>query len=318
MAVRGRRLLRDLNDVGHHGPDIGRCEVDLEIAGVEPRDVEELVDDRGQTVRLGGNEAEERSALPLPEEHVLAEQRLGEAVDRGQRRSQLVGNRRDEVGLHLLDDPFGRDVPEREDPPGDSTGRVTHDRFGQGEPDIVVAAADRQEPVSALGVVAGRERLLEDLLGRAADRIRGPDAGNPLRSLVPEQDPALAIDGNDPVGDVREDGDAALLFERDALVQLRARKGGGGVAGKRRERLDLLGLPSARVLRIDRQDALHASLGADERHGKEGAVSGGERRVRGAGPLAFDVPDRDRCARLDRVRGCPAGGGGTRVEQVVG
>ena len=47
-------------------------------------------------------------------------------------------------------------------------------------------------------------------------------------------------------------------------------------------------------------------------------MAGGERRVRRAGPFAFDVPDRDRTAGLDRVRGCPAGGGGTRVEQVVG
>jgi len=91
-----------------------RC--DLEIARVEPRDREQAVDDRRQPAGLGGDVAEERGALLLTEEDVVAQQRLGEAVDRGQRRAQLAGDAGDELRLHLLDDPLGRDVAEGEDP----------------------------------------------------------------------------------------------------------------------------------------------------------------------------------------------------------
>ena len=96
-----------------------------------------------------------------------------------------------------------------------------------------------------------------------AERVGGGDAGDPLGGRVPEDDLALAVDGDDSVGDVRQDRDAALLLERDALVD-GARERGRRVPGERRERLDLLLPPGTRAAAVDRQHALHRSLGADE------------------------------------------------------
>ena len=158
---------------------------------------------------------------------------------------------------------------------------------------------------------------MEHLRGRPPDRVGCPDAGDPLSRVVPEHDPTLAIDGHDPIRDVREDGKAAFLLERDALVQLRARKRGGGVPGKGVERLDFIALPAPRPPRIDGQDTLRASLRTHERHCQEGAVPSCQGRVRGGWPLAFDVPDRDRGQRLNRVRRRPARGRRARVEQIV-
>ena len=116
-------------------------------------------------------------------------------------------------------------------------------------------------------------------LGGLAERVVGRDAGDPLGGGVPEHDLALAVDGDDPVGDVGEDRHAALLLERDALVELGARERGRGVAGEGRERLDLLLAPGARRAAVDREHALDGALGADERRGHAGGVAGGEHRV---------------------------------------
>ena len=69
------------------------------VAGVEPGDVEQVVDDASEPLGLGRDVARGSRAAPSSGEvHVLAQQRLGEAVDRGQRRAQLVRDGRDEVG----------------------------------------------------------------------------------------------------------------------------------------------------------------------------------------------------------------------------
>ena len=235
-------------------------ELDLQVAGVEPGDAEQPVDDRRQPLGLGGDVAEERVALLLAEEHVVAEQRLGEAVDRGQRRAQLVGDVRDELRLHLLDDALGGDVAEGEDAAGHGAGRVAHHGLGQREPDLLAAAPDRDEPFAGRHVLAGLELALQHVARRALERVVPGDAGDALGGRVPEHDLALAVDGDDPVGDVGEDRLAALLLERDALVELGVRERGGGVAGEGRERLDLLLAPGARAAAVDREHAVHARL----------------------------------------------------------
>jgi hypothetical protein len=98
---------------------------------VETRDVQQRVDDRRQPLRLPGDELEERSPLHIAEGNILAQQRLCEAVDRGQRGAQLDRDSRNEVGFHLLDDVLGRDVAERKDPARHSAGWIAHHRFRQ-------------------------------------------------------------------------------------------------------------------------------------------------------------------------------------------
>ena len=103
-----------------------------------------------------GDVAEERLALLLPEEDVPAQQRLREAVDRGQRRAQLVRDGRDEVGLHLLDDaaPRRRRGTRRSGPR--PRRRVAHDRLGQRQPDLLAAAPDRDQPLAGGALVVRR------------------------------------------------------------------------------------------------------------------------------------------------------------------
>ena len=125
----------------HDIHDVGRRERHRQVALVEPRRVEQCIDDRRQPLRLAGDELEERAPLDLREVDVLAKQRLGEAVDRRQRRAQLDGHRRDEVGLHLLELVLGRDVAEREDAAGDRAGRVAHHGLGERQPHVVLARA---------------------------------------------------------------------------------------------------------------------------------------------------------------------------------
>ena len=137
------------------------------------------------------------------------------------------------------------------------------------------------------------------------------DAGDPLGGRVPEDDFALAVDGDDPVGDVGQDRDAALLLERDALVELGARERGRRVAGEGRERLDLLLAPGARAAAVDREHALHRSLGADERERRRTrrsrrrasgrpAAGAGPRGRRGPRPASATGPRRRRGARSRR------------------
>ena len=115
-----------------------------------------------------------------------------------------------------------------------------------------------------------------------------------------------------------EDRDAALLLERDALVELGARERGRCVAGEGRERLDLLLAPGPRRAAVDREHALHGTLGADERRGHAGGVAGGEHRVGLQEPLVLaGVRDRDRRARLDGIAGEARCRGDARVEHVL-
>ena len=148
-------------------------------------------------------------------------------------------------------------------------------------------------------------------------RPRAASAGTPVivsAELVPQDDLALAVDGDDPVGDVGEDRVAPLSLERDPLVELGVGQHGRGVPGQRGERLDLLLTPDARPLRVDGEHALEPLLDPDERHAQVGGVTRGEDRVVGDEPrVTLDVGVDDRRARLDDVARGPSGGGRARA-----
>ena len=114
-------------------------ELDLQVAGVEAGDVEQLVDDLRQPFRLGRDVAEERPSLLVAEGDVLAQQRLGEAVDGGERRAELVRDRSHEVRLHLLDHAVRRDIAEREDPSCHGAEWIEHHGFTQRQPHFLAA-----------------------------------------------------------------------------------------------------------------------------------------------------------------------------------
>src|SRR3990170_4065535 len=124
MAVRVVARVERADGLADDRPDIGLRELHGHVARVELGDGEKPVDDRRQPLGLRGDVAQEGRTLLLSEEYVLAQERLGEAVDRRQRRSQLVRDGGDEVRLHLLDAALRRDVAKRVDAAGDRARRI--------------------------------------------------------------------------------------------------------------------------------------------------------------------------------------------------
>jgi len=66
------RLLCALHDLADDVAHVGRREVHLQVSGVEPRDVEQRVDDPGEALRLRRDVPEEREPLLVAEHDVAA------------------------------------------------------------------------------------------------------------------------------------------------------------------------------------------------------------------------------------------------------
>src|SRR4051794_13677147 len=316
VPVPGVVVLVALHRVREQRLEVDRRELHLEIARVEPGHVEERVDDLREPFRLRGDVADEGRALGFAEERVAAQERLCEAVDRRQRRAQLVGDRRHEVGLHLLDEAVRGDVAEGEDPAGDLTAGVAHDGLGEREGELAPATPDRHLAVALRRAVVRLELALEELRRLAAERLGRADAGDPLRGTVPEDDGAFAVDGDDPVGDVREDRVVALLLDGDALVELCVRERGRGVGGQGDERLDLLLAPRAGAPGVDGEHTAQDALRPEERHAEERTLPAPEQGGGGARAIVGRrVAERGGGARLDAPPEEPGERGAARRER---
>ena len=88
--------------VGDDLPHVDIRVVPLRIARFELGEIEHLIDEAGQPLRLLDDDAEEAFAL-LEVELGTVLQDLGERPDRRERRAQLVRHRRDEVVLHAIE-----------------------------------------------------------------------------------------------------------------------------------------------------------------------------------------------------------------------
>ena len=231
---RAPRRLALVDDLGDERADVDRRELQLEVARVEPRDAEQLVDDRGQPLRLALDVGEETSAAPpprtgRPRAAASRRSRRSRSAARGARarpwrRSRTASARRPARrrcrGTRRCGRPSRR--PGRASPPRSARARPRCRRGGS------APAGRRRRRPSRSGARAGAPRAP---CGRAPPRR---DAGDPLGGRVPEDDPLVAVDGDDPVGDVREDGDAALALERDLLVELGLREGDRSVRRRAR------------------------------------------------------------------------------------
>ena len=81
------------------GLDVDRLRADLQPAGVDARDVEQLGDQPGDAVGVRLDGLEHEPLLVVAEPVPAAQQGGGEALDRGQRRAQLVGDGGDDGGV---------------------------------------------------------------------------------------------------------------------------------------------------------------------------------------------------------------------------
>ena len=101
---RFRHCLR--TDGGHHlfdgGERVKALAPQIEPAGLDAAQVEDIVDQRQQVQRIAVNVANEPLLLLVQGPHHLLQQQLSEANDGVQRRSQFVAHAGDELGLQAI------------------------------------------------------------------------------------------------------------------------------------------------------------------------------------------------------------------------
>ena len=106
--------LRRLDDGEGEERRVALLDGDVQRPRLDAAHPEDVVHDPREALGLGGDDVEQTLALRL-ERRVLALERESCAVDRRERRPQLVRDRRDELALQALDAPLLGEVSERVD-----------------------------------------------------------------------------------------------------------------------------------------------------------------------------------------------------------
>ncbi len=210
LAARDRTL--DMSRVD--GADVDGQRPDLQPPGVDPGHVEQLGDQPGDPVGVRLDRLEHEPLLVVAEPVPSAQQGRGEALHRGQRRPQLVGDRRDDGGVlglgapavqrvaHQDVDPVHRLVASRSEVLGGDQDLAAV--VPQHEQLLAVARADpqpapgvRDGPPGGAVAVLQVDRLADvgtdQLVRRTSEDARG--------ATVEEQDPAFAVSGDQAVRD---------------------------------------------------------------------------------------------------------------------
>ena len=127
-----------LDDVPCEPQRVARHDRHVQRAGVEPARPEDVVDRAREPLGLAGDDVEHLRALVVVERDIAPPQRHRRAVDRGERRAQLVGDRRDELRAHRLERPLLGQVAEGVD------DAVRHGDAVQREPQLARPEVERQ------------------------------------------------------------------------------------------------------------------------------------------------------------------------------
>ena len=195
MALRRRRELP--RDLARELADVGRLRPQLERAGLQPREVEQLGGELAHPLHLAAQLVEELAPRLLVE--VLVREQLEEAAEREDRRAQLVRGGRDEL--------LARPVQPRE--------LVLHvvERGRELAELVVGVGADRVREVARRDLARGvlepadalRQRARHEVAGQQRDHERDP-AGD--QDLAPDQRDA-ALDLVERVGEHRDADDVS-------------------------------------------------------------------------------------------------------------
>src|SRR5215207_2924345 len=103
------------HDVAHQAVRVELLIRQPQAAGVDLVREEDVADDPRQPFRLLCDQLEQPGAVLLAEAQIGPQERAGAAVDRGERRAQLVRDRRDEIALELVEGAVLGQVAERID-----------------------------------------------------------------------------------------------------------------------------------------------------------------------------------------------------------
>ena len=200
VPLRGRRELA--GDLARELADVGRLRPQLERAGLQPREVEQLGGELAHAVDLAAQLVEELAPRLLVE--VLVGQQLEEAAEREDRRAQLVRGGGDEL--------LARPVEPRE--------LVLHvvERGRELAQLVVGVGADRVREVAGGDLAGGLLEPADALRQRARHEVAGQQRDR-QRDAAGEQDLAadqvdVALDLVERVGEHRDALDLVVLDQR--------------------------------------------------------------------------------------------------------
>ena len=184
----------------------------LHPAGLDPGDIEQVGDQPGHAVRVGLDGLDDEPLLLIGEPVPAPQQGRGEAFDRGQRRAQLVRERRQQRRMVALGPLAGHRAAQGNDHPLDRLPRGRTQVAGRGQHLDPVAGPEQLLPV-ALDRVQGRPRVGDVPPGAAlrvpqrqgfADRSTDAVTDRRLEDLfgaqVGEGEKAPPVNGNQAVG----------------------------------------------------------------------------------------------------------------------
>ncbi len=195
----------------HHG--VAGPLVELQAAGVDPGDVQQLGDQPAQPVGVGVDRGEHQLLLLVVELVPAVQQRLHEPLDAGQRGPQLVGDGRHEVGAVPVQAgaaPTGaehhRDPVDRAAAGGavQAGGQQHLVAVGQQRRGLGDGRARGQTVVGTAALVPGPAVLVgqaEHLRELTALEVRGLPAEHPRRDRRDPGDPPVRPGQHDAVGE---------------------------------------------------------------------------------------------------------------------
>jgi hypothetical protein len=215
----GQLRMADADLLHHHlgqSGDLDHLAAEPQPARLQPGDVEQFGDEAGDAVGVVLNLLEHRALLVVVEPIPPVEQQRGVALDRRERRAQLVGDGGDD-----LDAAGGQGVaplhgPQGEDDAFEAPVAVAAVATGDGHPDRLAVAAHhvdfllrdaphpgeqrRPGPTVAPDELAVAGAGLEHLVGRGAQKILGRTGEQLGGSLVDGRDRAVGVEHDDGVG----------------------------------------------------------------------------------------------------------------------
>ena len=251
----------------------------MQRVAVEAARPQDRVHGAREAVGLVRDDAEQLLALLGCELDVAPAQRHRRAVDRGERRAQLVRDRRDELGPQLLERPLLGQVAER-----------VHRAVGDGDtgdrqPELAPADADGQRLEAQRRGGIGRDRNALRHCVPAGDHLRDPplehgrtrQPGDRLRRAVPVAGDAGGVDEHHAVADRREDTRSLRALLRLA-VELRVVDRHGRAAREVLGELEVGLVVGAVGLGPHEGERAERAPARDERDDDRGVDSGREHR----------------------------------------